>query len=44
MDPRPGTTHDLTAGASTVGTMVEMGHLAATPVGMSVRGKATRGA
>jgi fluoroacetyl-CoA thioesterase len=31
----------LPAGASTVGTMVEMKHLAATPVGMTVRGKAT---
>ena len=31
----------LPAGASTVGTMVEMRHLAATPVGMTVRAKAT---
>lgn len=31
----------LPAGASTVGTMVEMRHLAATPVGMQVRAKAT---
>lgn len=31
----------LPAGASTVGTMVEMKHLAATPVGMTVRAKAT---
>ena len=31
----------LAAGASTVGTMVEMKHLAATPVGMTVRAKAT---
>ena len=31
----------LPAGASTVGTMVEMRHLAATPVGMKVRAKAT---
>src|SRR5919204_130575 len=31
----------LPAGASTVGTMVEMRHLAATPVGMAVRAKAT---
>ena len=31
----------LSAGASTVGTMVEMQHLAATPVGMTVRAKAT---
>jgi predicted thioesterase len=52
MDPRPGTTHELTwtvtrdlpAGASAVGTMVEMRHLAAMPVGMSVRGKAARSA
>jgi predicted thioesterase len=31
----------LAPGASTVGTMVEMRHLAATPVGMHVRAKAT---
>jgi fluoroacetyl-CoA thioesterase len=31
----------LAPGASTVGTMVEMRHLAATPVGMTVRAKAT---
>lgn len=31
----------LPAGASTVGTMVEMRHLAATPVGMTVRARAT---
>jgi predicted thioesterase len=31
----------LSDGASTVGTMVEMKHLAATPVGMTVRAKAT---
>jgi predicted thioesterase len=31
----------LPAGASTVGTMVEMRHLAATPVGMKVKAKAT---
>jgi predicted thioesterase len=31
----------LPAGAGTVGTMVEMRHLAATPVGMTVRAKAT---
>jgi predicted thioesterase len=31
----------LPAGASSVGTMVEMKHLAATPVGMTVRAKAT---
>jgi predicted thioesterase len=31
----------LPAGASTVGTMVEMRHLAATPVGMAVRARAT---
>jgi len=31
----------LTAGAGTVGTMVEMRHLAATPVGMTVRARAT---
>jgi len=31
----------LPAGASTVGTMIEMRHLAATPVGMAVRAKAT---
>jgi len=30
----------LPAGASTVGTMVEMRHLAATPVGMTVRARA----
>src|SRR2546427_35106 len=29
------------AGAGTVGTMVEMRHLAPTPVGMNVRAKAT---
>ncbi len=34
-------TPHLPAGASTVGTMVEMKHLAATPVGMTVRAKAT---
>jgi fluoroacetyl-CoA thioesterase len=31
----------LPPGAATVGTMVEMKHLAATPVGMTVRAKAT---
>ncbi len=31
----------LSPGASTVGTMVEIRHLAATPVGMTVRAKAT---
>lgn len=31
----------LPAGAGTVGTMIEMRHLAATPVGMTVRAKAT---
>jgi predicted thioesterase len=31
----------LPAGAGTVGTMVEMRHLAATPVGMTVRARAT---
>ena len=31
----------LPPGASTVGTMIEMRHLAATPVGMMVRAKAT---
>ncbi|HET7339854.1 MAG TPA: thioesterase family protein [Methylomirabilota bacterium] len=31
----------LPPGASTVGTMIEMRHLAATPVGMAVRAKAT---
>ena len=31
----------LAPGASTVGTMVDMRHLAATPVGMAVRAKAT---
>src|SRR5713101_7332287 len=31
----------LPPGASTVGTMVEVKHLAATPVGMRVRAKAT---
>jgi fluoroacetyl-CoA thioesterase len=34
-------TPHLPAGASTVGTLVEMRHLAATPVGMAVRAKAT---
>src|SRR5919109_617387 len=32
---------ELPPGASTVGTMIEMRHLAATPVGMAVRAKAT---
>jgi predicted thioesterase len=32
---------ELPAGASTVGTMIEMRHLAATPVGMAVRARAT---
>jgi len=32
---------ELSAGFATVGTMVEMKHLAATPVGMKVRAKAT---
>jgi fluoroacetyl-CoA thioesterase len=31
----------LTGGAGTVGSMIEMRHLAATPVGMNVRAKAT---
>jgi len=31
----------LAAGASTVGTMIEIRHLAATPVGMTVRARAT---
>lgn len=31
----------LPGGAGTVGTMVEMRHLAATPIGMTVRAKAT---
>ena len=31
----------LPAGASSVGTMIEMRHLAATPVGMTARAKAT---
>ncbi|HEV8438351.1 MAG TPA: thioesterase family protein [Methylomirabilota bacterium] len=31
----------LPAGAASVGTMVEMRHLAATPVGMTVRARAT---
>jgi fluoroacetyl-CoA thioesterase len=31
----------LPAGAATVGTMVEMKHLAATPVGLTVRARAT---
>ena len=31
----------LPAGASTVGTMIDMRHLTATPVGMAVRAKAT---
>jgi fluoroacetyl-CoA thioesterase len=31
----------LPSGATTVGTMVEMRHLAATPVGMTVRARAT---
>jgi predicted thioesterase len=31
----------LPAGASSVGTLVEMRHLAATPVGMAVRARAT---
>ena len=34
-------TPELPPGASTVGTMVEIRHLAATPVGMAVRAKAT---
>lgn len=34
-------TPHLPAGAASVGTMVEMRHLAATPVGMSVRARAT---
>jgi fluoroacetyl-CoA thioesterase len=34
-------TPTLPAGASTVGTMIEMRHLAATPVGMAVRARAT---
>ena len=34
-------TPHLAPGASTVGTLVEMKHLAATPVGMTVRAKAT---
>jgi predicted thioesterase len=34
-------TPHLPAGAATVGTMVEMRHLAATPVGMTVRARAT---
>ena len=34
-------TPHLPPGASTVGTMVEMRHLAATPVGMAVRARAT---
>jgi fluoroacetyl-CoA thioesterase len=34
-------TPHLPPGASTVGTMVEMRHLAATPVGMTVRARAT---
>ncbi|MGH2393861.1 MAG: thioesterase family protein [Candidatus Limnocylindria bacterium] len=34
-------TPHLPAGAGTVGTMVEMRHLAATPVGMRVRARAT---
>jgi predicted thioesterase len=34
-------TPQLPAGASTVGTVVEMRHLAATPVGMRVRARAT---
>jgi fluoroacetyl-CoA thioesterase len=34
-------TPHLSSGASTVGTMIEMRHLAATPVGMIVRAKAT---
>jgi fluoroacetyl-CoA thioesterase len=34
-------TPHLAPGASTVGIMVEMRHLAATPVGMAVRAKAT---
>ena len=32
---------DLSPGAGTVGTLVEMKHLAATPVGMKARAKAT---
>jgi len=34
-------TPHLPAGAGTVGTMIEMKHLAATPVGMTVRARAT---
>jgi predicted thioesterase len=34
-------TPHLPPGASTVGTMIEMRHLAATPVGMEVRATAT---
>ncbi len=32
---------DLSPGAGTVGTLVEMKHLTATPVGMRVRARAT---